>query len=230
MCYSIPNYCQVTHFCRPINRHGGCVLYAQKNIENCNIRTDINNLSVQYTFECCAVQYPLDKKIKLNLICIYRSNNPNLSDIDLFFEKLSALLDLLTKEKINKYIIIGDFNIDFLKAENKICQNLINILHGFGAEVMLHEPTRETYNSSSCLDNVFTNIVNGRVNIFQPHLSDHSAISFSFDAHDSISNTTENLLKYRNFSQSNINEFIATLAEINWSTLYSIDKEEVNNI
>lgn len=83
--YTLPGYRQLSNFCRPIYMHGGCVLYGHNSIDNCTTRYDINSLAIEYVFECCSVQCTFGGNFKLNIVCIYRSGEPNRGNLDIFF-------------------------------------------------------------------------------------------------------------------------------------------------
>ena len=57
--------------------------------------------------------------------------------------------------KTNKEIIIlGDFNIDYNKTDNRDFKSLLNI---FGLNQVITEPTRTTKTSSTLIDLIITN-------------------------------------------------------------------------
>ena len=57
--------------------------------------------------------------------------------------------------KTNKEIIIlGDFNIDYNKTDNRDFKSLLNI---FGLNQVITEPTRTTKTSSTLIDLIMTN-------------------------------------------------------------------------
>ncbi|KAK9702446.1 hypothetical protein QE152_g29934 [Popillia japonica] len=70
-------------------------------------------------------------------------------------------------------IVAGDFNIDFLKSDQK-CKQFLHILDSFGAEITIKEPTRGT----ACLDNIF--VLNGSLNLT---ISGARTLSTSYSDH-----------------------------------------------
>lgn len=227
--YSLPGFLLVSSFCRPLNRHGGTAIFIRDYFKRFFVRTDICKLSAQYIFECCAVQCKVNNNLNLIVICVYRSSEPNLGDIERFFEKLALLLDILNGERSARFVIVEDFNVDILKPNHRDTQTLLSVLHSYGLQPIVSEPTREALLSSSCLDNIFTNVEGGQVRIMQPHLSDHKAISINFNINSLISPKAMPS-KRRNFSSSNIRVFLSALTDIDWSVLYDINRQKVEDM
>lgn len=153
-----------------------------------------------------------------------------MADTDKFLEILTKLLEILARENRSKYVIVGDFNIDTLKTDNYGARELLTVLESFGVKAMVNEPTRITSLSTSCLDNVFTNIDNGKILIQQPHLSDHKSVEFSFKPHEVSLPKQDSYIECRNFSNDNIQNFIERLSMLDWSNLYSLLPHEVNEM
>ena len=85
---------------------------------------------------------------------VYIHPNSNYKDfqdnLDVTIAKLSATS--------SKYCICGDFKIDLLKYhEEKRVEAYVNMLQSYGCYIVPHYPTRVTPNSSTLIDNIYTN-------------------------------------------------------------------------
>lgn len=225
MNYYIDGYRQITSFCREERKHGGAVIYS-KNEYVCKNRLDILNYSVNGVIECCGIECYLGKDLKLIILCIYRPDTPPNADVELFFEKLADILQIIGNGKV---VILGDFNIDILKENDKSSKVFITIMESFNMNILVREPTRITYHSATCLDNVCTNIEGGSVQVVQPHLSDHVGQIFSFKCSD-MANVSFTKKKIRSFSQKNLSIFMKGLHDFNWSHLYEIDDTDIDEM
>ena len=82
-----------------------------------------------------------------------------------------------------KIILLGDFNINFKSMSDKLT-NLICLTCYFGLAATINESTRITPQSSTCIDNIFTNInepsSNARVlgTCMSDHLGQYIIIEF----------------------------------------------------
>jgi len=87
-------------------------------------------------------------------------------DVEEFNILYSKLLDKILSEN-KKAIIMGDFNIDLLKAKNKqpVEEFLqINLEHCYTPHIT--RPTRVTPHSKTLIDNIFTNFLDARPQAF----------------------------------------------------------------
>ncbi|XP_044753948.1 uncharacterized protein LOC123313237 [Coccinella septempunctata] len=173
---AIDGFKLASKYCRPINCHGECAVYCRDGIVY-KERFDFVNISIPYVFECSAIETTINN-VQLTIISIYRPNSYPRCDINLFFEKLYHLLEKLTNSN-SHYIIAGDFNINIL-ANTSETQKFISILEGFGASLSVHEPTRITSNSATCIDNFITNLNSYDAIVVPSHISDHTSQLLSF--------------------------------------------------
>ncbi|KAL3286221.1 hypothetical protein HHI36_000732, partial [Cryptolaemus montrouzieri] len=72
-----------------------------------------------------------------------------------------------------RFAVLGDFNVDIL-VESEAALAFRSLVEVFGVILSINEHTRITETSSSCLDNVITN-VGCEATVVEEHLSDHSA-------------------------------------------------------
>ena len=102
---------------------------------------------------------------------IYRHghNVPN------FSEKLSEQLLLLNSKK-EKYLLVGDFNVNLMKYNLTTPQTaFLNTLNSVGCNAFIDKPTRVTKNTASCIDHVNSNLDTGSLDnhIILADVSDH---------------------------------------------------------
>ena len=75
-----------------------------------------------------------------------------------FYDKLSELLISLNS-KNEKYLTVGDFNLDLMKynlsTPSTVC---LNALHSTGCNIFIDKPTRVTSDTATCIDHVYSNL------------------------------------------------------------------------
>lgn len=199
---NINHYSLVSEFCRTEHEHGGVALYALTRYR-CSEITLINNLSHEFTCEVCAIDTEHSR-----LMTTYRSPD---GDFDIFLEKISAALEILTKCKKN-VIVSGDFNVHFQKKSDRNAQKLVNIFRSFGLSLSTLENTRK----HNCLDNIFTNVHpnNIEVNIINSLLSDHAGIHLKAKINKTSNSKRVN---YRPITNEGLNNLNILLSTQNWS-------------
>lgn len=167
---NLNDYILVSNFARKDTIHGGVAIFSSN---KCNFHPilQINKLSVELHCEIAGIVYDNDYQI----ITVYRS--PTQGAIDIFLQQLSSALTILSQKSMNT-VVTGDFNVHFHNPDNNT-HKLLNLFRSFGFSPLVNAPTRK----SSCLDNIFINFSEDtcKTNIFDPMLSDHSAIKLSIN-------------------------------------------------
>ena len=191
---------------------GGVAIYVKDDL-NVLLRSDLSENTMSYE----AVWIELIQKNK-NIICgcIYRHPNSDFIQFSEYFEKT---LSKVTKENKECYIS-GDFNVDILNYnQNKISTDFLNSISSAGFLPSILEPTRLTDNSSTLIDNIFTN------NIKQSSISGNILISFAdhltqfISVHKTIvKSKPKNILK-RDFSNFNDQSFKDDVSIQTWNCL-----------
>lgn len=207
------------HFSRKDKSRVGVCIYVKKGINYKNLPY-ISELSVALHFECCGIFIP---DLNYFVICCYRPPHGN---FDLFIEKLNSLLNKLTFTKNNlkkKIIFLGDFNIDILK-DNMRTTTFVNILRNFKLTLTIHEPTRITPNSKTCIDNIVTNIKTYKTEILNLGISDHTGQLIKIPC--SMSFSQQFWYVYKKTVTTNIEIFIRYISQISFSSVY--DHSDVN--
>ena len=104
-------------------------------------------------------------------------------------------------------IIIGDFNIDFLKPKHKWSQNYF--MHGL--EQLIDIPTRETDSSSTLIDHIYVNKKQHITEVCSPPCgcSDHNAVCVTwFKNKITIPKIGHKTIYYRNFKSFKPDDFV----------------------
>ena len=154
--------------------HGGLIIYVHKDFE-CTALTEVKVPSSGWEYLCVKLSHRKPKS-KIYVLCnIYRKPNEIVNDLDTFSNELSTLLITVKNLKHSTYVW-GDYNIDLLKVKiNKhYCDYFDEIIsHGFFPKITL--PTRISDNSSTLIDNIFTNNIEEAdiSGILLNHISDH---------------------------------------------------------
>jgi len=224
--YVINNYQLVCNYCRSdINRGGGVCIYTRVHSNFQCKPLDLSEYCVDKLIEVCGVKIKCYKQ-NLIVICVYRTPNSSVSEVKLFFKKLSELIENLniTTEKI---VITGDFNICVLTNDHRYVQ-LNEFLNLFNLNSTINVPTRITHLTKSAIDNIFTNIddTNYVTKVHNTCISDHCGVSIDIEC--SASNNSEIIYKNsRQFKNENYNLFEYYLKNEMWDNVLNV-KSDIN--
>lgn len=219
--YTLEGYELRAKFLRQAHEHGGVAIFTRTNIKT-KERVDIRSFTVEFVVEFCAVEI-IDGN--LLIVSVYRPER----DTETFFTQIQALLEYISKHSSRKRIIIaGDINID-VTQNTQLARRFLNLIKSFGLKCLIKDPTRETLNSSSCIDQF---IVSGNVNmeaeVKKYHLSDHHTLIGQFPIHMTLHHDTiPYKLNKRLFNTRNMEGFRVKLGQINWQKILEL-KNDVN--
>ena len=125
---------------------------------------------------------------------------------------------------------MGDFNLYLLWHEQRaITGEFIKLMFSHLLYPMITKPTRITSNTTSLIDNIFTNnvtclSVNG---LIVNDLSDHLPIfSISRGNFDYDTSTKRESIVIRDFKDEHVNNFCSSLERVDWENL---DKSDANS-
>lgn len=208
---NLPNYYLADSFCRKSSKRGGaCILL--RNGYHCKPIADVKLMSIEGVFECCGVELC---RLDLVIICVYRV--PNVKQLNLFFERLSALLCKINKFVKKHVIIAGDFNVDILKRTN-VALEFECLLMNHNLKLQIREPTR--LSSGTCLDNFAHNIKRGcKSEVIEFSLSDHTAQLLKCPVKQKFLVDKWTITR-RDYSMENMLKFKACLQSLSFSDIY----------
>ena len=161
---------------------------------------------------------------------IYR--HPSMNPVDFNETYLKPLLqDKLSKELINKNVYIaGDFNFDLLKVSSPETSNFFDLMTSSSLLPTISLPTKFNNNSTTLLDNIFTNQFNPDMTSgnFTLQISDHLA-SFLIipNSNQQFLPKHHNILK-RDSRNFNNEHFLAEINEINWDHILQFEQKDTN--
>jgi len=186
------------------------------------VRNKINKLSVSGVFECACIECNLENTACI-IATIYR---PPKGDLTVFFKKLETML-----EEIFKYIhvtifIAGDFNIELLESNSTRTQ-ILSVMSSFGIYPTILENTRITSSCKSCIDNIFTNIPESKINscVLNTTISDHTAQKITFYLERDCS---KRCYYKRFFSKENNEQFYELIGQQQWLDVFDAPRFDVD--
>lgn len=188
-------------------RTGGVVVY---------IRDDISfkvfkSFSVDKTYWCIFVSLKLHFQDFL-VGCLYRSPSSGVRDFFNCFESWAE--DVFSS--VHKCILVGDFNLDYLKIDNVDVVYFKQYIATIGVEQLVTEPTRVTNTSETLIDYVLTNVLYVTHIVHDlPKIADHSNISVAVRSLPRPLCNNRKLL--RNFCSDSLCEINRRLVECEWS-------------
>lgn len=153
----------------------GSLILTGNNLDTTEI-TSIRDLSGKGVIELSAIYVGT---LKMTVVCLYR---PPQGDFGEFLERLEMCLGSFFARSHPLVVIAGDFNVDFTRESgNKLKTE--NIFGGFDLHRVFSEPSRITLTSSTCIDNVFTNLKEDTyfTSTLNFHISDHRAQKMAVD-------------------------------------------------
>lgn len=170
-------------------------------------------------FESIFVDIKLEGKF-LTCGTIYRSPLLDGSSNSEFRQNLDNLLRKINKN--NYSYIMGDFNYNLLLESDSDIDSFIDIMHSFSYYSLINRPTHITKNSATCIDHIWTNVCDKRINcaIISECPADHLPVVQCSLLEKHISNQFESLL--RKFNEKNMENFLYKMNDTDMSHLLDI--------
>ena len=220
----IPNYTQ--EYCTTESTCGGTLLYIKKNIKY-KLR---NDLKIYKSKELESVFVEIIKENSKNIIvgCIYR--HPSMKDVNEFNNNyFNVLADKLLSEKNKGVILMGDFNIDLLKAESDTkISDFLELIYATSLIPHITSPTRLNTRSKTLIDNIFSTATDENLHTgnILTSISDHLAqfLLFPIKAHK----TQKEEIYQRNFKHFNEEEFLRELNNLDWDRVLELNANNTN--
>lgn len=203
------NFQVASLYCRKALRRGGVCILCRDYLEFKELLF-INDMALENDFECCGIYIP---KYGLTIICIYRTPTSN---VNIFFNKIEAILYKLRNNKNKNIIITGDLNINLLKqTENS--ERLQLLLQNYNFVIHINEPTRR----NACLDLFVSNIKHAEGKVHKLGLSDHeTGQTLQLPLKNKNIPVQQWFVWKRDHSQENIDKFKEYLRQLTWWEVY----------
>ncbi|XP_044766826.1 uncharacterized protein LOC123322842 [Coccinella septempunctata] len=202
-------------FCRNTSRHGGAAVFVSKEIQ-CRELLNITKYSVEKEIEIAAIRLPV---LRVVLVALYR---PPSGDYSTFLSALEFVLEeCLRSHGDDRVLLVGDFNIDFIRTSTEKTK-LIETFNMYGMRYVFTEPSRVTKHSSTCIDNMITNISESdcKQETCEPFLSDHKAQILRIPTAKMKPENTKYRIR-RQFTNKNTHRFIEGIRSINWRLIWN---------
>ena len=207
--YSLPGYVFLQQN-RNVDTGGGVGIFLKHEIKFKH-RYDLANHLESLWIEICL------KNSKSVLIgCYYRPPEGSKYLINNFSEVFEEQLTNVVKTN-KEIIILGDFNIDYNKTDNRDFKSLLNI---FELKQVITKPTRTTETSSTLIDLIIKNCPENITNkgVFPKSIADHDMIACSRKINNICYNPKT--IKCRNYTNYSPEELKSDVAKIDWSPVY----------
>jgi exonuclease III len=209
----VHGYTCASAFCRKTSIKGGVCIFVKNNISFKVLK--VSKYCVEKKCEIVAITINVLNN-QIIVIGVYR---PPSNEIDVFFDKFLECLDQI---KINeKTIIMGDFNIDFMKTNSPITNRFVNLMKTYGLESRILNYTREFKQSRSLIDNIFTNVSNHdfQSSVLKAAISDHHVAMGILKLFEK---ENENLFYFtRTYKKAKIDQLKRDLSLEKWQPLLS---------
>lgn len=206
-------------FCRNVYEKGGVAIYSKLNLNVHKINLD--RYCIDKHFEICAISYKDSCRNSTTIILTcYRSPT---GDIKIFLTNIASVLEDLYKPNIN-IILCGDFNLDSsTHSKHRTDFNCLkNILLTFNLHPVVGWPTRVTINTSTTIDNIFSNILdNSLACVVDNVISDHRTILLELNT-ENVNSKLQTRQSKRFFSDNSIRDFSLALQMESWSHVYEL--------
>ena len=225
--YDLSGY-QHVYKCRSDQRGGGVSLFVIDRISFHERRDlDINSNVMESVFVEIGKE-SLGRPRNTIIGLVYRPPN---TDINIFNEQISEVLDRIKSEKKQVYLL-GDFNINLLDANSHVpIAEFLDTLFSNFIFPSITKPTRVTKTSCTLIDNIFHNDMNqsGMIKgVLFTEISDHFPVFLICP--DELLDVEPKINGTRDYCQTNIERFRSKLGALNWSLIFDEkDGEEAFN-
>ena len=219
--YNIPGF-TIEYTNRTDREKGGVCMFISDQVKY-KLRTDLSQANS--SFESCFIEIEnRNKNVVVGVV--YRSHtsiNDFITDIEPIYKKLNS-------EK-KQFYVMGDFNIDLLKAESqRPIHDYLELIYSLSLLPTIYKPTRITETTATLIDNILTNndeIVQSTIVVSD--ITDHMPTILSTNLDLVTSNVNDNAEKVfykRNYCNANIEKLKQRLSEVKWHE--SLDNINVN--
>ena len=195
--------------------HGGLIIYIHNELEH-TVLSEINTSSTGWEYLCVQVRGRKQGSKTYTLCNTYRTPCEIVENMNIFNREFSLLLSCMKATKHSCYVC-GDYNIDLLnvKTNNHYCEYFDEVVsQGFIPRITL--PTRISEQSSTLIDNIYTNNIDERESsgILLNQISDHQMI-FTLIENFSYVTQAPKFVEVQTNDPESIQTFVNELDELN---------------
>lgn len=207
------------------SRGGGISIFVKDGI-NFTVRNDLTFPDeVRHCFDCIFIEvFNSDNETRhiagTIIGIIYRS--PSQKNEKQFISSLETLLDKIRGED-KEIVIMGDFNIDLLKSDTDAnASNLLDMLVTNQLTPRITVPTRVTHGSATLIDHMYKKVSSAKCTsgTLISDITDHY-INFMFIDKPKTKSYDPKYIRYRAFTDSNLEQFNDHLTAADWSSVYN---------
>ena len=202
---SLPNFYPPVRLDRNGDPHGGVAIYVRNSLQ-CKPRPDLQ----VPLLEAVWIETKLDQT-PLLVGSFYRPPNANVNYWQLLTESIRK-----ANNDFKRFIILGDFNTDWLNNPSKHLTDTLNL---YNLHQLVRLPTRITNTSSSCIDLIITQSpdIIKKTDVAPPFCSDHST-PYVYVNQESKRNTSFERMIF-NYDKLDKEKFIALLNDVDWNNI-----------
>lgn len=216
---TLPGYILADYYCRPSRAHGGSMVYIRAGLSVRNL--SVSRFSEEMECEISGILV-VACDVKIAIISVYR---PGSGDFEIFLDRISVALNYcITSADV--IFVCGDLNVDFLKIDSANRKLLVDLMNCFNMNVSSNDPTRvftdvTGHTSISKVDYVLTNanLVDCNVKVYEPHISDHRAITLEFQINLPLKNHDVSKL-VRDLCPQNLKDFEYCISNCDFQEMY----------
>ena len=236
--YNFTNYNHI-YKTRNNKRGGGVSMYIKKCYKH-NLRDDLSILENHCESIFTEIETDVLGKQTIVFGVVYRPPNTPLNS---FLEYIDNVLEIVKKEKKICYLL-GDFNIDLLKQnEHPETNEFLDKMYTNSFLPCITKPTRATSNTSTLIDNIFSNMQNldytYTSGLIYTDITDHFPIFHMITNKKNTMPAQYETIRKRQFTSQNKDNFYNKLNTTSWDeilntqqcqTSYSIFLEKIQKI
>ena len=203
-------------------KHGGGLLVYYKN--DLSLSMPQKSPKIHHC-ELLTLKLTLSRRKSATFSLVYRPPN---SDITGFLNSLEIFLQ--HSDPSQAHCIIGDLNIDLTKENrNTHALNYLNLLHAYGYNQIIQDPTRLSSQKASLIDHV---VLNNQFHSYSgdvicSSISDHQAISLQWNVALERELQVHKVIEFRSMKNFDPGVFRTKVNTIDWSNFFQLSDPDV---
>ncbi|XP_069134336.1 uncharacterized protein [Argopecten irradians] len=184
-------------------RGGGVVTYVLNTLSSAAeyCETDLELLSITIRH---------NNSSPITCVTVYRPPN----ELANWYDRFDSVMEKLSTEK-NNLVVLGDFNVDELKSFK-----LKDLMLLYNLRQQITVPTRETRDSSTLIDHIYTSDFIGHIvsGVIPLGCSDHHLV-YAIRKLRGRSLNSHKTVQYRKFKDVNLKDLTADMQKVPWSSI-----------